>query len=175
MIASARPTLLIAAGRRREAVDSLKTLPGPKAFNFMQKLKLDEEAKAFAAEQLQAAEASANHSHRGRWLELLGDLAKAAEAYLAAERKDKASHVFEALGDLPRAAQLAESAGQLDRAQELFKKAGDTANVERVAAMPRPEPKPAHPDAAAENVSDVPSAAATPVAEVPAQAPGASA
>lgn len=135
-------TLLVAAGRRREAVESLKGLPAPKAYSFMKKLKLDEEAQAFAKEQLDAAVAQANVQHQARWHELMGELARAVELYLSVDRKDKASHVVEAQGDLPRAAALAEEAGQLDRAQQLFEKAKDTANAQRVAALPRPEKKP---------------------------------
>ncbi len=157
-------TLLVAAGRRREAVESLKGLPAPKAYSFMKKLKLDEEAQAFGKEQLDLALAQANVQHQARWHELMGDLPKAVELYLSVDRKDKASHVVEAQGDLPKAAQLAEEAGQLDRAQQLFEKAKDTANAQRVKALPRPEKKPAV-DAADDAHADVADAVATDAAQ----------
>ncbi|MEW6432477.1 MAG: DEAD/DEAH box helicase [Myxococcota bacterium] len=135
-------TLLVGAGRTADALELLKTLPGPKAYHFMEKLKLKDEAKAYAQAELRKAEAENNAPQKARWLELLGDLQGAAATWLAAERKDKAASVFEQLGDLPRAAQLLEAAGQLDKAQALFEKLGDTANAERVKALARPEPKP---------------------------------
>lgn len=164
-------TLLMAAGRRRDAVESLNGLPGPKAYSFMQKLKLNEEADIYAKAQLAQAETSGNHSHRARWLEVMGDLPKAAEAYLTAERKDKASHVFEAMGQLPKAAELAEAAGQLDRAQQLFTKAGDAASAERVAAMPRPVKAPA-PVEPAEGEGEAVAEAAPPPSVEPAVSQG---
>lgn len=135
-------TLQVGAGKKAEALETLKPLPGPKAFHFMQKLKLTAEADAFAKEELAKAEAENNALQKGRWLELLGRHQEAADLYLAAERKDKAAFVFEAMGQLGRAAELLEAAGQLDKAQALFTKAGDTANADRVKALPRPEPKP---------------------------------
>lgn len=134
-------TLFVSVGRMADAVELLKALPGPKAFSFMVKLKLEEQAKAFAHAELAKAETEGNHSHLARWHELLGNAAAAAETWLKADRKDKASHVFEALGDLKKAAELAEAAGQLDRAQELFTKGNDAANAERVKALPRPPKK----------------------------------
>jgi tetratricopeptide (TPR) repeat protein len=135
-------TLQVAGGKKAEALETLKPLPGPKAFHFMQKLKLTAEADAFAKAELAKAEAENNPVQRARWLELLGRLPEAAEVYLAADRKDKAAFVFEAMGELKKAAELLEAAGQLDKAQALFTKQGDTANAERVKALPRPEPKP---------------------------------
>jgi hypothetical protein len=136
-------TLQVAAGKKAEALETLKPLPGPKAFHFMQKLKLNAEADAFAKAELAKAEAENNPVQRARWLELTGKLAEAAEVYLGADRKDKAAFVFEAMGELKKAAELLEAAGQLDKAQALFTKLGDTANAERVKALPRPEKKPA--------------------------------
>ncbi len=134
-------TLQIGAGKKAEALETIKPLPGPKAFHFMQKLKLTAEADAFAKDELAKAEAANNALQKARWLELLGRQQEAADVYLAAERKDKAAFVFEAMGQLPRAAELLEAAGQLDKAQALFTRAGDAANAERVKALPRPEPK----------------------------------
>lgn len=134
-------TLQLAAGRKAEAVDTLKALPAPKAFHFLQKLKLNAEADALAQEEMQKAEVASNPLQRARWLEITGKLQEAADLYLSAERKDKAAFVFEALGELKRAAELLEAAGQLDKAQAMFTRAGDAANAERVKALPRPEPK----------------------------------
>lgn len=135
-------TILVGADRTSEALEVLKPLPPPKTFHFMQKLKLDEAAKVFASEHLQKAIDEQNLQQKARWQELLGDLAAAAQTWLESGRKDKASWVFEQLGELPKAAELAEAAGQLDKAQALFKRAGDQINHDRVAALPRPEPKP---------------------------------
>ncbi len=134
-------TILVGAQRTSDALEALKPLPPPKAFHFMQKLKLDEAAKQFASEHLQKAIDENNLQQKARWQELLGDLEASAATWLEAGRKDKASGVFELLGQVAKAAELAEAAGQLDRAQQLFKKAGDQANHDRVAALPRPEPK----------------------------------
>ncbi|PZR17704.1 MAG: DEAD/DEAH box helicase [Archangium gephyra] len=135
-------TLLVAANKKAEALETIKPLPGPKAFHFMQKLKLNAEADAFAKEELAKAEAANNALQKARWLELTGKHQEAADVYLAADRKDKAAFVFEAMGQLGKAAELLEAAGQLDKAQALFTKAGDAANADRVKALPRPEPKP---------------------------------
>ncbi|MDP3157991.1 MAG: DEAD/DEAH box helicase [Archangium sp.] len=147
-------TLQVSGGKKAEALETLKPLPGPKAFHFMQKLKMTAEADAFAKAELAKAEAENNPVQRARWLELLGRLPEAAEVYLAADRKDKAAFVFEAMGDLKKAAELLEAAGQLDKAQALFTKQGDTANAERVKALPRPEPKPKSAAAVAEEAED---------------------
>lgn len=169
-------TLLVGAGRTADALELLKGLPGPKAYHFMDKLKLKDEAKAFAQAELQKAEAENNAPQKARWLELLGDLKGAAATWLAADRKDKAAYVFEQLGDLPQAAQLLEAAGQLDKAQALFEKQGDTANAERVKALPRPEPKPkpAKAEASAEPGADDMPPPAEAAADAP-RAPGANA
>lgn len=143
-------TLLVAANKKAEALETVKSLPGPKAFHFMQKLKLNAEADAFAKEELAKAEAANNALQKARWLELTGKHQEAADVYLAADRKDKAAFVFEAMGQLPKAAELLEAAGQLDKAQALFTKAGDTTNADRVKALPRPEPKPKTAEAKAE-------------------------
>ncbi|MBL8914665.1 MAG: DEAD/DEAH box helicase [Archangium sp.] len=160
-------TLQVAAGKKTEALETLKPLPGPKAYHFMQKLKLNAEADAFAKEELSKAEAANNPVQRARWLELTGKLQEAADVYLAADRKDKAAFVFEAMGELKKAAELLEASGHLDKAQALFTKAGDTANADRVKALPRPEPK-AKPAAAAKDEEGdslpPPDAAAAPAA-----------
>lgn len=135
-------TILVGAQRTPEALEVLKPLPPPKAYHFMQKLKLDEQAKVFASEHLQRSIDENNLQQKARWQELLGDLPSSAETWLESGRKDKASGVFEQLGQVAKAAELAEAAGQLDRAQLLFKRAGDQPNHDRVAALPRPEPKP---------------------------------
>jgi tetratricopeptide (TPR) repeat protein len=141
-------TLLMTVGRKAEAMEALKQLPGPKAFSFMQKLKLGAEATAFGKEELAKAEAASNGLQRARWLELLGDPKAAVEAYLAISRKDKAALVLADQGDWKQAAELMEAAAQLDKASEFFTKAGDATNAERVKALPRAAP------AAAPAVSD---------------------
>ncbi len=135
-------TILMGVGRSTDAIELLKPLPGPKAYAFMQKLKLHKEADTFAHESLAKAEEEKNYQAKARWFETLGKTEQAAEAWVAANRKDKAVGLYEQLGKLVTAADLAEAAGQLDRAQALFEKAGDAANAERVKALPRPEPKP---------------------------------
>jgi tetratricopeptide (TPR) repeat protein len=136
-------TLLAAVGRRRDAVEVLSPLPPPKAFHFMQRLKLDEEAKELATKELARAEAENKPAGRARWLELLGQTAAAAEAWEAAGRKEKALPLHEQLGNLPRAAQLAEELQQRTKAVELYTKLGDTAGVERANALPEAPPPPA--------------------------------
>jgi hypothetical protein len=135
-------TLLMAVGRRAETLDLMKALPAPKAYGFLKKLKLEDDARALAEANLQEAIASNNELQRGRWLEVTGRMSEALELYLSTGRKDKASFVLESLGQPARAAQLAEEAGQLVRAEKLFRKANDTVNADRVAQLPRPEVKP---------------------------------
>jgi tetratricopeptide (TPR) repeat protein len=151
-------TLLMTVGKKAEALEALKQLPGPKAFSFMQKLKLGAEATAFGREELAKAEAASNGLQRARWLELLGDPKAAIEAYLSISRKDKAALVLAELGDWKQAAELMEAAGQLDKASEFFTKAGDTASAERVAALPRvaPAAPPAEPAAPADETPATP-------------------
>lgn len=139
-------TILVANNEHDKAVEALSTLPPPKAYRFMQRLKLDAQAKALAESELKKAEAEGRHAARARWLETLGDPKGAIDAWLAADRKDKALPLIEQAGDLPRAAALAEQILNYDKAIELFRKAGDTANADRVAALPKPEtPPPAPP------------------------------
>ncbi len=129
-------TLLVAVGQRREAVEVLSPLPPPKAFHFMQRLKLDDEAKELAQRELARAEAEQKPAGRARWLELLGETASAAEAWEGAGRKDKALPLHEKLGNTARAAQLAEELQQRDKAIALYTQLGDTAGVERANALP---------------------------------------
>ncbi len=159
-------TLLMAVGRRAETLDLMKALPGPKAYGFLKKLKLEDDARALAETNLQEAIASNNDLQRGRWLEVTGRMNEALELYLSTGRKDKASFVLEALGQPARAAQLAEEASQLVRAEKLFRKANDTVNADRVAQLPRLEVKAAAAgdDSASEGVSneDVPADSGSP-------------
>ena len=129
--------VLLSAGQRSAAVETLTHLGGPKGFKFLQQLKLDTEALEYAKGELSKATAGGDHFGRAKWLELLGETAQAAEAWVQANRKEKALVLFEQLGDWPRAAALAEELKSLDKAQELFHRAGDKANAERVAALPR--------------------------------------
>ncbi|MBI3185603.1 MAG: hypothetical protein HYZ28_25985 [Myxococcales bacterium] len=132
--------LLAGAGERAKAVEVLMFLPHGKAFRFMQKAKLDEEALSLAHREIAIAEEQKRPGEKARWLELLGDFAAAAEAWLAAERKDRALGMFEQAGSWQRAAECAEAVGQYDKAVELFHRAGDKLNAERVAALPKPAP-----------------------------------
>ena len=116
-------TLMLSAGMRREAAELIKQLPAPKAFQFLQRVKLDDDAKALAQQELARAEAEGRTAQRARWLELLGRPREAAEAY--------------------------EASGRTDRALPLFEQLGDAAAVERLKALPPPAPRTA-PDAASE-------------------------
>jgi hypothetical protein len=98
------------------------------------------------AEIAKAAEEKA-HANHARWLEMVGEVGQAVEAWLMAERKDKALPLLEQLGDWPKAAKLAEELGQLDKAEELFHRANDKENAERVAKLPRPAVAPMPPPA----------------------------
>lgn len=158
-------TLLMGAAMKDAALEALKGLPGPKAFRFMQKLKLDSDALAFAKAEVEKAIAEKAHATHARWLEMLGDTAAAVEAWLLAERKDKALPLLEQLGNWAKAAEMAEQLGQLDKAQELFHRANDKENAERVAKLPRPAVAPAPPpaDPADEDMKEVkPDAASEP-------------
>ncbi len=135
-------TLLVAAGQNREAVEVLGSLPPPKAFHFMQRLKLDEEAKALALRELARADEEKKPAGRARWLELLGETAAAAEAWEQAGRKEKALPLHEQLGNLARAAQLAEELQQRAKAIELYTRLNDAAGLERAKALPETPPAP---------------------------------
>ncbi len=130
-------TLQMGAGMQVAAVETVKAIGGVKAFRFLQKLKLDEQAVAFAKEEIAKAEAAKQPGERARWLELLGDVAVAAEAWLEAARADRALALFEQGGMWAKAAPLAEKLGQLDKAEELFHRADDKDNASRVKALPR--------------------------------------
>jgi tetratricopeptide (TPR) repeat protein len=131
-------TLFMSTGKRAEALETLKPLPPAKAFHFMQKLKLNDEATALGKEEMAKAEAAGLLLIKARWLELLGEPAAAIALYLEQGRKDKAAWVYDATGEFAKAAVLLEESGQLDKAQSLFVKAGDLVNAERVKGIPRP-------------------------------------
>ncbi len=128
--------LLHGAGRRDEAVQTLLGLPAAKAFRFLQKMKFEDEALALARKEIELAEAENRPGASARWLEMLGDLPAAAEAWKRAERKDRALAVYELAGDWQQAAQIAESLGERDKAVEMYQRAGDSASAERAAALP---------------------------------------
>jgi tetratricopeptide (TPR) repeat protein len=134
-------TLLMAAGLRKEAADVITVLPAPKAFHFLQRVKLDEESQQLAQRELARAEAEGKPLQRARWLELLGRRQEAADVYEAAGRKDRASTLHEQLGNPARAAELAEGAGQRDRAIQLHRQSGNAAEADRLAALPPPAPQ----------------------------------
>ncbi|MFZ5470741.1 MAG: DEAD/DEAH box helicase [Myxococcota bacterium] len=141
--------LQVAANDRAGAVATLSALPGHKAFRFMQKARLDQEALAFARKEIAKAQSENQPGEMARWLELVGEASAAAEAWEKADRKDKAMAMYETAGNWQRAGELAEAIGQLDKAVALFHRAGDKTNAERVAALPRPAPA-AEPAAAPE-------------------------
>ncbi|ATB32427.1 CLH domain-containing protein [Melittangium boletus] len=165
-------TLLVTAGRRQDAVEVLGSLPPPKAFHFLQRLKLDEEAKALAQKELARAEAENKPAGRARWLELLGESATAAALYEEIGRKEKALGLFELIGHLPKAAALAEELQLRDRAIALYTKLGDNAGVERSQSLPATPPakRPADAAAAAEEAEET-GGAETPVAGQSSSAP----
>ncbi len=133
-------TLLVAAGRRGEATEVLGALPPPKAFHFLQRLKLDEEAKTLAQKELARAESENKPAGRARWLELLGEVATAAPIYEEIGRKEKALALYEQIGHLPKAAALAEELQLRDKATALYTQLGDSAGVERAKALPETPP-----------------------------------
>lgn len=128
--------LLVSAGKREQAVQTLCALPAPKAFRFLQKLRLNAEALSLAQQEIARAEAESRPAASARWLEMLGEASAAAEAWIRAERKDRALTIYEKAGEWQRAASLAEALGQRDKAVELYQRAGDRTSADRVAAMP---------------------------------------
>jgi hypothetical protein len=128
--------ILIQAKKRDEALEILKGVPAAKQYRFLQKLKLDDEAKALADAELAKADEEKRPSTKARWLELLGELEKAASAWEGAERRDKAYPLYEKLGDFKKAASLAELAGHRESAIALYRKAGDEPSALRVEATP---------------------------------------
>ncbi len=149
-------TLLVAAGRRAEAAEVLGALPPPKAFHFLQRLKLDEEAKTLAQKELARAESENKPAGRARWLELLGEVATAAPIYEEIGRKEKALALYEQIGHLPKAAALAEELQLRDKATALYTQLGDSAGVERAKALPETPParQPAAKGAAGEEAGE---------------------
>ena len=140
-------TLLLQFGRKDDAVAAIEGAGGPRAYRFLLKLKLVDEAQAFARKNLEKAEADKDLPEKAKWLDVQGDLEGAARAWLEAGRKDRAVPLYEKLGDVRGAARLAEEAGLLDQAEALYRKLKDTANAERVAALPRPSPAQGEPPA----------------------------
>jgi tetratricopeptide (TPR) repeat protein len=164
-------TLLISGGKRQEALDTVMSLPPPKAFHFLQRLKLDEEALALGRREVEKAEKENRPSAKARWLEQLGEPVQAGEAWEAAARRDKALPLYEQAGQWARAAALAEALGQHDKAIELFHRAGDRQAAERVAALPKPPPAAPAPPPAEDSDDSAPggSPGDTPAAQEPAE------
>jgi len=130
--------LLVGAGKREQAVQTVSALPATKAFRFLQKLRLGDEALALAKKEIAQAEAENRPAGSARWLEMLGEASAAAEAWVRADRRDRALLIYEKAGEWQRAAPLAEALGQKDKAIELYRRAGDKTSADRVAAMPAP-------------------------------------
>ncbi len=127
-------SLLMGEGRKDKAVEILLGLPAPKAFRFLLKLRLPEEALALARKQIQEAESNQKPSEAARWLEWVGDFLAAAQAWERADRKDKALAMYEQVGQWQRAGELAQALGQKEKAADLYGRAGDPAAVERMQA-----------------------------------------
>jgi len=133
-------SLLLGEGRKDQAVEILLGLPAPKAFRFLQKLKLDEEALALARKQIQEAESNQKPSEAARWLEWVGDFLAAAQAWEKADRKDKALAMYEQVGQWQRAGELAEALGQKEKAVDFYHRAGGQAATDSLqASTPQPE------------------------------------
>jgi tetratricopeptide (TPR) repeat protein len=131
-------TLLVTTGNTQAAIDTLKELPGPKAYRFLMKLRLEEEAQKLATTQIEQAIATKDHLAHAHWLEALNKLPEAVEAWLQADRRDKALYLCEKAERYEQAAELAEALGRLDKAEALFRRAGNEEQATRVAALARP-------------------------------------
>jgi hypothetical protein len=143
----------------------------------MLQLKLANEALAFAHDEIKKAADAKLFVQEARWHELLANPVGAAEAWLNADRKDRAFVAYEQLGDWAKAAPLAEAIGELEKAEALYRKASDAANADRVAALPRvpkaaPAPAPAV-DADGDEIDApaAPAAEAVTAAQAPTPAP----
>ena len=136
-------TLLLATGNAQAAIDTLKELPGPKAYRFLMKLKLEEEAQKLATTQIEQAIATNDYLAHAHWLEALNKLPEAIEAWLQGGRRDKAMYLCEKIEKYEQAAELAEALGRLDKAEALFRRAGKEEQAARVAALARPTAVPA--------------------------------
>ncbi len=134
--------LLVQARRRDQAAKLLEPLPPPKAFRFLQQLGLNSDAKALGERELQRATEENKSMARARWLELLERPAEAAEAWVAAGRKDKAFPLLETAGQFGAGARLAEEIGNRHEAIRLFRRAGEDPEADRLEALP-PAPPPA--------------------------------
>jgi len=136
-------TLLAATGNTQAAVETLKELPGPKAYRFLMKLKFEEEAQKLAEAQVEQAIAAKDHLAHAHWLEALNKLPEAIEAWLKVDRRDKAMYLCEKAEKYEQAAELAEALGRLDKAEVLFRRAGNEEQAARIAALVRPTVLPA--------------------------------
>ena len=135
-----------ARARRPRRWRRLKPLPPTKAFHFMEKLKLADEAKAFAREELEKAEAAEQQGPRGALVRAARREGQGRRGVPGRRSQGQGGRACSSRwASSPRRPSLAEASANLDKAQELFAKAGDTANAERVKALPRPEPKPKAP------------------------------
>jgi len=112
-------------------------------------VKLDEEAMSLARREIQQANAENKPAVKARWLEWSGDALGAAEAWEAAERKDKALEMYEQVGEWQKAAQLAEALGRKEKAVELYHRAGDRGSAARLELAP-PQAAPGPPSPAVE-------------------------
>ena len=127
------PSRRQAGGSRR----NFQAASGPKAFRFYQKLKLEEEANALAATELQKAEQENKPANKARWLELLGKKAEAAALWEAADRNDKAYPLYEEpSGTWPRPRNWRRERAAGKKALDLYRKLGDAEARARVEAMP---------------------------------------
>lgn len=153
--------LLVTSGQKDRAVEILKELPAPKAYHFLQRVKLDDEAKKLGDAELAKAEAEGKPEQRAKWLDIVGRTLEAAQVFEQAGRPGRASLLHEKLGDVAKAAQLAEAAQEHERAAALYLKVGDAASAERMkaaaaAAPPKPPPAADAPAAGEETPADAP-------------------
>jgi hypothetical protein len=145
--------LLAQRGRRAEAAELLSTLPAPKAYRFLQKLRLDVEAQALASRELARADEEGKPQARARWLELTEDFVGAAQAWEKAERRDKALTLWERVGDWRRVASLAETLSLRQKAVAAYEKLGDTEGLARAQKLPETPPAPVAPPPASNETS----------------------
>ncbi|MFN0062608.1 MAG: DEAD/DEAH box helicase [Myxococcaceae bacterium] len=138
-------TVWVAAGQGQKAVEVLGGVPSSKAFRFLQKLGLWDEASALAKRELARAESEANASEHARWLELTGEFALAAAQWEKAARLDRAVELYAKLGETAKAAKIAEGAGLKAQAIELYGKLGDNEGVARAQQLADPTPRKSKP------------------------------
>jgi tetratricopeptide (TPR) repeat protein len=110
-------------GRHEKAAERVKESRPDLAFNWLLEGGHDAEALALGQRRARLAAEAGKHEESAEWLERLGDLPAAAEAFLRADRPARALSVYEQLGNWEAAGEAAVCAGQKDRALEFFQRA----------------------------------------------------